>query len=229
MRLNGWQRLWIGIAVPWAICVGLLGYVNWPTADQVEMIAVYARMPPGDAAKLASMEDDHQAVVDVKQLESSNRPQDQQPQAPQPPPRFSDKDLLGIWNDPRTTPEHLGLLTEEEAQRLERLLGPENQPAPPKSPLPKYDLSDILEPLHEVVVEGRTLTLTFRPGVSPANVARVQDRCAFAFREQLWRNRAAAIRGFGAIWAIPLVALYAAGWSVAWVRRGFSNRESAAS
>ena len=226
MRLNGWQRLWIVIAVPWAICVGLLGYVNWPTADQVEMNAVHARMPPGDTAKLASMEDDRQAVVDVKQLESASRAQDQQPQNT----RFTDQQLMEIWNDPRmrdleTKRQALELLTEDERQRLLKLTGPK----PPEPALPKYDLSDILEPQHQVVVEGRTLTLTFRAGVSPADVARVQDRCAFAFREELWRNRAAAIRGFGAIWAILLVALYAAGWSLAWVRRGFSNRESAAS
>ena len=49
---------------------------------------------------------------------------------PQDPQRFTDKDLLDIWKDTRTTRDDLGLLTEDEAQRLERLLGPQNQPAP---------------------------------------------------------------------------------------------------
>ena len=44
MKLNGWQRLWVLLAVLWLLPVAFIAYELWPTAAFVSKGDVYARL-----------------------------------------------------------------------------------------------------------------------------------------------------------------------------------------
>jgi hypothetical protein len=48
MKLNGWQRLWVVVAVAWICTVLLLGYLSWPTVAEISTSTVYWQLPDED-------------------------------------------------------------------------------------------------------------------------------------------------------------------------------------
>jgi hypothetical protein len=64
-------------------------------------------------------------------------------------------------------------------------------------------------------------TVQFVPGVIQEEQSKTIDGYRAALRRILMRKQAAFAGEAFASWIIPVVALYAFGWAVGWVRRGF--------
>lgn len=75
-------------------------------------------------------------------------------------------------------------------------------------------------------IEGREVSFTtIDPNQPESNYDPKQ--VAADYRAALWktllRHRASALTSMLGAWLLPLIALYALGWSVGWIRRGFAR------
>jgi hypothetical protein len=61
----------------------------------------------------------------------------------------------------------------------------------------------------------------FSTGVSREDMDRTAKAYTMSLRHILRVKRAAIAGETAGLWAVPLVILYALGWAVAWVKRGF--------
>jgi hypothetical protein len=57
MKLNGWRRLWVLVAVLWLLPVIMFSYAGWPAAANISKDDVYHRMKPEDGHHLTDYYD----------------------------------------------------------------------------------------------------------------------------------------------------------------------------
>lgn len=72
-----------------------------------------------------------------------------------------------------------------------------------------------------VNIDGHTLQ--FRSAIAEQEMDKAAAEYYSALRQLVAAERKSRVGQTFAIWAVPAVALYAIGWALAWVRRGFRN------
>jgi hypothetical protein len=88
------------------------------------------------------------------------------------------------------------------------------------------EASDVLDPEHPtgpVVTASNDHPLIFRGGVTGADANIIAAQYNDILRTEAIKRDAALIGVALAVWLCLCAALYAIGWSIAWIRRGFRN------
>jgi hypothetical protein len=224
--LNGWQRLWVVIAALWALPVLLVAWSIWPTSanlseteitaslDTVPGAMIRAELTAAENATLA-----HNSPVEFWVGRVGGRLEN----------TYSASDLTSVPDpDPEwlstagPTPAGVPLLSVREFAKLV------------KAKYPVYaDLSDD-------VLTARVLAKypQYRFRVDPRAVAAASQKIdeliavqarvttitrTIAIRDRVHAKRTRMALVAVAAWAFSIVVLYALGWSVGWVRRGFKE------
>ncbi len=194
MRLNGWQRLWIVLVAGWAVPVLIVSYELWPRPPA--KADIYTRMKQDDGHRLLDFYD-----VIATSIGGTN------------------EDI-----DPK-----IAKLTRDDKQFM--TASPEEQkgylayvdPSFPKTPLEQNAYLAHVTGKGGTVVEISGDTLQFVPGLSQQD----QDKTLTAYRRARFHilavKRSELMGEALAVWLVPAAALYALGWAVGWVRRGFQN------
>jgi hypothetical protein len=191
MRLNGWQRLWVLLVILWLLPVVLFSYGTWPTTGSIPKADVYKRLKPEDGRRLT----DYYVVV-AEGWTDVVEPPDAEVQ--------KDKNFMAASvEDQKAYLAHLypdfakASLTDQNAWlgRITGIMGP------------------------TVDIEGHSVTFVRDIPQNEMNqTARAYDA---ALKQILTRKRAVLVGWAFAFWALPAIALYALGFGVSWVRRGF--------
>jgi hypothetical protein len=153
MKLNGWQRLWVVVAVLWMLPVLVYVFALWPRAGAITKAQVYDRMTQEDGRRL----DDYWPVIAA---------------------------------------EYGGTSSES---RLH-----------------------VVEP--SVNVDG--YSLEFSEGTTPEDMKRTTEGFHDGLRQALLRTRLSFTGLALTVWVVPVMMLYALGWGIAWVRRGFHHNKA---
>ena len=221
--LNGWQRLWVVIAALWALPVLVVAWSSWPTnanlseaeisasLDDVPDAAIRVQLPPAVNATLtrSSPTEFWVAKVGGKIVNPYS----------QPDPAgniFSDPGWLQAVRSP-TTPSW-------SVHKFADVMKKED---------PQYGnldedvvTADVLRksPEYRVLVDPSAIAAASRKF---EDLIAVQSRVSTIARTIAIRNRVHAKRTrmamiAVALWTSSVAVLYALGWSVGWVRRGFS-------
>ncbi len=82
MKLNGWQRLWVVVAVVWILPVLAMSYELWPPTADVTNAEVYARMKPEDTHRFVDYDPDAATVAAI--AAGATRLQPEVPPSPAP-------------------------------------------------------------------------------------------------------------------------------------------------
>jgi hypothetical protein len=195
MRLNGWYRLWIVVAVMWALPVILFSYTSWPTTASISKGDVYFRMNPDDAHRLTDYYDVMapslgwtnegvtKRIAELRQDKSflAASPERQKTYLKDTDPDFAKASQLD-------QNAYLGNITGKTGPSVD------------------IDGGHIIQFVQAIPKEDMTHT-------------------ALAYQSALFqilrRKRAALVGQAFALWAIPIIALLAIGWAVRWVWHGF--------
>jgi hypothetical protein len=224
--LNGWQRLWVVVAVLWALPVLVITWSVWPTSanlsekevsaslDAVPDAMIRAELTPAENATLARNSPAEFWVGKVGgRLENTYAAPDLT-SVPDPAPEW--------LSTAGPTPAGVPLLSVREFAELV------------KAKFPVYaDLSDD-------VLTARVLAKypQYRFRVDPRAVATASQKIdeliavqarvttitrTIAIRDRLRAKRTRMALIAVAAWALSVAVLYALGWSLGWVRRGFKQ------
>jgi hypothetical protein len=192
MKLNGWQRLWVVVAVVWMLPVLVLSYPLWPTITGVPKADVYIRMKPDDGRRLldynpfASIGGIPDAPKGITQVPSGNDP-------------FAAYGGAALQNgQPLRLPPGATLVPEFTDIR----------------PLPGNE-----GPV--VDIDGHTVQ--FKKNIPQEDMNQTARAYDSILRHILALKRMAFVGEALASWMVPAVALYALGWAIGWVRRGFGT------
>jgi hypothetical protein len=226
IHLNGWQRLWIVIAVLWAVVVLLVTWGSWPTNADLSEKEISTRLSDvPDAAirhELTAVENATLATDAAELLVAKVGGHIENP--------YADPDLTSVpepdpqWRATQTTtstqkPSVLSI--HEFAQRI-------------KAKYPQY------AGWSDDVLTGGVLAKypVYRDQVDPHEVAAASQRYDDLIKVQahisaiaktiatetlVASKRKNAVLTAIAAWLGPIAVLYAMGWSVAWIRRGFKG------
>lgn len=208
-RLNGWQRLWILCAVTYAFLVGLVGYGGLdplPTED-----AIYQEWSDDLIAMVLAV-DPHLKDVRPANLRAQYSQLTTKQLVDELTKRYADRPALdaGAFSDvpgrrdERSDSELVRLfdsggdvtqLSAREAARLLSLSGwRERRPDTPTVSQLEQEYRDALTTLSE------------------------------RRRETTRQRRKDLLTGAALAWSAPMISLYAFGWAIAWVRRGFREK-----
>jgi hypothetical protein len=229
IKLNGWQRLWVVAAVVWLPPILACSYLLWPTGAEVSNADIYKRMKADDAKRLLD-------YYDVVAAQSGGAP------APltEGHGQYTAADI--DWS--KTTDNGSGQpLNRQGAAAPSKAidfsdLGGKLVSPPPSNSTPLFDMSkakpinqgqpfDPNQPYQSAsapstpVVEIDGHTLQFINGVSRKEMNETAASYHTALVRVLTGRRAAFVGEAFALWIVPAVALYALGFAVGWVRRGF--------
>jgi hypothetical protein len=199
MALNGWQRLWVVGSALFALCALLIAVVAWPV-DVLDEGRIYRRMSPANVGRLdwfGRFAPNHEQTFDKRQVKTDDGA------------------------------DHVFPANATDAE-ISRSLNP--APAASTEPngwtlvRPAKPLTVVASTPAEIVVEGHTLHFreieVSRPESRYDPVAVAND-----FRSALHRtlviDRANLVGRLAGSWLVFVTFLYACGWSVGWVRRGF--------
>lgn len=198
MALNGWQRIWVIASVLLALSALSLGVLLWPD-DVLDNERIYERMPTASVSRL-----DWFARFAPKQSQ-------------QEPPGWS---LVQSSREQRQVKTDDGAIhvfpRDATDAEITTALNPESKP-----------LRIVATTPANIVVEGHTLQF------AEIEIARPESRydpnaVAQDFRIALHRTLAVDRVKFAskifAAWLVLVTLLYASGWSIGWVRRGFGTR-----
>jgi hypothetical protein len=194
MKMNGWQRLWVVAAVLWLLLVGVFTYELWPTAGSVQKGDVYDKMKPDDGHRLS----DYYAVM-ASRRGSTN----------EVVPRISElqQDKAFLAASIKDQKAYLSAIDPDFAKASSvdqnAYLG---------------HITGLTGPV--VDIDGHTVTFI---GDIPQQEMNQTGRAFYtALRGILAHRRATLIGEAFALWALPVIALFALGWAFRWVWRGFS-------
>jgi hypothetical protein len=195
MRLNGWERLWVVIAVLWMFPIALFTYGLWPTTANVSKHEVYMRIKPNVALRLADYYEVLAAqyggtVVVV--------------------PRIAEL---------RQDKEFMGASAKDQKAYLSHI-DPDFAKA---SPLDQNAyLGQIIGITGPTVnIDGHTVQ--FVTGVSEDEMNETTRAYDAALRRVLALKRATLFGEAFGCWMIPVISVYAFGMAIQWVRRGFNT------
>ena len=225
--LNGWQRIWVVIAALWAVLVLVSAWIAWPTSlnlsdheiieslNDVPDAAVRVQLTPAENATLARFDAFTFFAAKVGGHTENPYVHPDLTAAPEPDP-----ERLSTPTTPDATPSLLSV--HEFAQRI-------------KAKYPKYATWS------DDVVTANTLGKypEYRDMVDPGAIAAASQKyeelssveahvgtlartIAISTRVDAKRKTTTLVAVAG--WAVPVVVLYALGWSIGWVRRGFKKQ-----
>lgn len=194
MKLIGWQRLWVVLAVLWLLPVTFFTYEYWPRTADLSKTYVYMEMKADDGNRLL----DYWDVV-ATALGGTNEG---------PTPLITrlrhDKGFLS------SSPE------DQRAYLLN--VDPDFKKASPTDQNAYLgNITGRKGPSREV--DGNRLE--FVADVKAEEINKTTEAYDEIVRRNLMRWRASVFAKAFACWAIPVAALYALGWAFWWVRRGF--------
>jgi hypothetical protein len=195
MKLNGWQRLWVVVAVAWILPVLILSYELWPTTANISKGDVYTRMKPDDGHRLT----DYYDVV-ATQLGWTNMV------TPRIAELQQDKGFLAAsTKDQKAYLSHID---------------------PDFAKASSLDQNAYLG--HITGITGPTVdidghTVQFIRDIPQEDMNQTARAYHAALRQILTRKRTALVGEEFALWMLPTISLYALGWAIRWVRRGFST------
>jgi hypothetical protein len=197
MKSNGWQRLWLLLVIVWALPILAFAYSDWPTNANVTKGDIYMKMNPADGNRLI----DYFDVVST-QLGGTNVLNPKVVELQQ------DKDFLAA--SPKDQKAYLAHIDPDFAKA--------------SSVDQDHYLANITGQTGPSVDVDRN-TLRFVPGV----LAEDQDKTIGAYRASLRKILTLKKASFAwevfAFWIVPAVVLYMLGLGIAWVRRGFGERQ----
>jgi hypothetical protein len=193
LPLNGWQRLWVVISIIYILPVLSIAALAWPTPEATSHQDAFISQLPADIR--AQIDGAYRNEYDWK--EAWKRRAD----SFQPDPRSRAK--------PTKTASD---------RRLPPLTGDIERDFGGLAALTR-DLTDLPGPAH--FPNGAVLDIRVAKKGDDQPDARVAQAYWTIVEGETRRARWALVVGAALWWLIPSLALYALGWSVAWVRRGF--------
>jgi hypothetical protein len=195
MKMNGWQRLWVVVAILWILPVLVFSYELWPTTADILKGDVYMKMKPDDGKRLA----DYYDVV-MTQLGSTSIPN------PIIIKLQQDKDFLTASSkDQKAYLSHID---------------PNFAKA---SPLDQDSYLANITGVTGPSAKIDSYTLQFVPGVPQEDQDKTVGEYRAALRRVLSLKRVIFGSESFAWWIVPAIALYVIGLGIAWVRRGFGE------
>lgn len=151
MNLNGWQRLFVVVAVLWSMLVVAVAMFDWPSESHLTRAEVFAHLDPTVGGRIDGYQSPNGFIPDI----------------------------------PIPAPEKVA-----------------------------------------INVAGHDLDVTADPKDRDASLLAIAGAYAAAMRETLRARRMNYAGLSAAVALVPMVMLYALGYSVAWVRRGFASLHS---
>lgn len=216
MRLNGWQRLWIVVAATWLMPVIVFSYELWPTTANVSKDEVYARLKPDYGRRLsdyiATSQSGGTVRIDFSKYVSPDQSgwvPDWVPDNPTLGPGAPQSDANASSTLPSPPPGHT-LDTPRRGQYTDADIDK------PKATGKGQPLTVVSS---EMDIDGHKVQVY--EGVSPDEVNQTVRAYTAILRHLLNVKRASFIGMVFALWMVPMIAFYLAGWAIAWVRRGF--------
>jgi hypothetical protein len=221
-HLNGWQRVWVVVMALAGLAVGAFTYLSLPTyvwnPDGGRTEEVVARMPSktwkGDTCKVKYQI----TLTSGRTLIVDNDLFDQQALDDKEGPVYLDGkgnpiDLSGFRDI------NLGQL-KKVLQRMIDAGEPERNVKLVTSAYAAHQITRVHIPLEG---SSQTATLCFSKEVSQSEMERISAEYRASYGETL-RARRLQHAGIGlAVWCVSGAFLYAFGWSVGWIRRGFNK------
>jgi hypothetical protein len=217
--LNGWQRMWVVLMLLWALVVGGMGYVARPTylyhSDNLKDDEVVSRMATktwdGDGCRKRysiELSNGTKFIADSAEAGAS-------------------KNYLG--DDGKSLPLRDVKDVPALASILERMLRAGESEGNMKLVGAHFAGNQLVRA--SVPLEGLTtpVELCFAVGTSEADMTRMVKEYIAAYRGILRDRRMEHGSWAFAAWLVPGLFLYAFGWGVGWVRRGFSKEPTATS
>ena len=226
-RLNGWQRLWVVTASLWTLLVLVVSYLVWPTMGDLSAAEIINRSTfVSDAEVRAQLSPAENAVLkdpeDIIVAKLGGAPGMKIVTDPKDPDfGLPSYDYFGIAKGRARPPDldaaghPIGKPPEADPQTLA-------QAVRAKYPGAYDDLSDA-ELESKVRAKYPTATAANPQPVAtpPAYQHAASITRTIVTRTLLGAKRARMAGVAVAAWAIPVASLYALGWSVGWIRRGF--------
>lgn len=187
-RLNGWQRLWLVLAVLYGVALGYDAYREWPQPTSVGHFVPDSTSGP----------------IRLDALEKTNAghfvPDSTSSTIPDLPPKKSASEALGL--KPKSANEALG-------------------------PSKTYPLNRLIRALVNADAAGDTQAVHILAQEIQREMAASAEEKTFALdpqaKETLKHERLSLIGKHLAIWAFPVIAVYAVGVLIAWVAKGFAS------
>jgi hypothetical protein len=199
VTLGGWTRLWVLVGVLYLIFVCGVGLFLLPTDAGVPQATVYKRMGSTTSKKLL-LGYEFAPHGDRKLFTGS-----------EPIETLTDDQLKQLSNDPRFTTDDFLNLTSAELRRMNGII----------DGLPAEHL--LAKSRRTVTVDVANGQLNFEPDVSSSEKAQASSAYDEALRRELAGQRIRFSAYALLLWIVPWVSVYALGWSVGWVWRGFSR------
>lgn len=201
MKLNGWQRLWVVVVMVGLLPVVALTYMFWQTATaNVAPGDVYLRMKPEEGRPLVGYLDCEEEAHSINQLDLPD-----------------DKDFLAAAPEDQKAYLAYALRGEPTFTKL--------------SPLDRNAcIANIIyfeSGRSGPVIDTGRYELRFAPDVSLEDQRKTVAAFDAALRRIVLSKRSVFVAKAFASWLTAGVALYALGWAIAWVRRGFGARPAA--
>ena len=197
LRLNGWQRLWIVVSILYLIPVVGIAALAWPTPEATSHRDEFIKRLPAELR--AQVEGAYRSEYDWKEAWKRRGGDSFQP------------DTAAQGKPTKTISGRRRASTARET-------GPDLAAL-------NRDLTDLPGPAY--FDNGAVLDIRAAKKGDAEPDVRVGRAYWEIVETEIRHARLALIGGAALWWVIPSVALYALGWSVAWVRRGFRGSGSA--
>jgi hypothetical protein len=196
--MNGWQRLWVVIAVMWTLVVAAFAAALWPTSTSISRGEILLQLDPADA-RMVEPEYLDLPWLDTAQLRSV-------------------RDLTRSGGEPLTLAQRIRALYPGKYHRYsDWRLETEARRRQPGW------LDDIPTTPESPSVDVARHHVRFVDGVAETTRNRLTGEYAEVLTRLLTDARVDFTIGTFGWWAIPMSVLYAFGWAIAWVRRGFMS------
>jgi hypothetical protein len=200
-RLNGWQRIWLVLMVMWTIIVSALGYRAGPTR-------IYHDTDRSEKSRFARMN------ASIRQRMTTPPWEGETCDGPIPLSVVEEvKDLPGLLVPVRLCFRAKGL-SAEARQEIDKVVA--------RMAAAHETEENIGLVVQELTRRASERTPDYHSTKLPrSEVERIKAEYARAYREALRERRMVHYQRMAFFWLIPGVAVYALGWSVGWIWRGF--------
>jgi hypothetical protein len=193
VKLNGWQRLWVVLVALWVPPVVFLTIADWPTTTTISRRDVSDRMKPEDRRRLS---DNYDVMTARRGGPNVVLPRIGQLQ--------HDKDFMAAPIE-----EQKAYLTANDPEFAKASVMEQNA------------YLGLVTGMTGPVADIDGHIVKFIRGIPEEDTNQTARAYDAALRRILARRRAVFFGRMLAFWALPAIVLYALGWAIGWVRRGF--------
>jgi hypothetical protein len=212
MKINGWQRLWVVLAALWMLPVFWMTYALWPTSMDVVERDIENRMSPTNLSRLRSVDEPDPSLPSSGVTRS------------EPEPAGWSLVLERNIITPDGVTHHFPI--EATLDQVQAALKSETHGRSGSevsfSPEQVRPVTLPLAVSATVAVEGHR-RLNFPEGTSENDMLRTAGEYNAVFWRILALNRATFVSEMAGWCALPAAVVYALGWAIGWVRRGFAG------